>query len=247
MTSTGKVTLFDLNSRPPRKTWSPNPWKTRLILNYKGIDYETEFLEYPEVKPRLEAHLPPGNDPHYPAPTYTIPTVKFPDGTYLMDSRVIATELEKRYPSRSLHLDSPYLPRLEALVSVLMSALCPVFIPTVPQAFLNDVSREYWERTRSAMFGMPCAELGRTKGGDAMWAAVAPDMQKVTALLQETDGVFFAGGEPGYADFVWVAFLLFFKGMGDDIWRNLMKAAGDEEPHLKLLEACKEWTARDDY
>lgn len=30
------------------------PRKTRLLLNYKGLDYKTEWVEYPDIKPRLE-------------------------------------------------------------------------------------------------------------------------------------------------------------------------------------------------
>jgi len=72
-----QIVLFDLASRPPRSTWSLNPWKSnsparldhrqepvqdeltrsyhvaRLLLNYKGLNYRTEWLEYPEIAPRL--------------------------------------------------------------------------------------------------------------------------------------------------------------------------------------------------
>jgi hypothetical protein len=27
----------------------------RLILNYKGIEYDTEWVEYPDVEPRLRS------------------------------------------------------------------------------------------------------------------------------------------------------------------------------------------------
>lgn len=65
-----QIVLFDLASRPPRSTWSLNPWKSdtppldqntqadkltaRLLLNYKGLNYRTEWLEYPEIQPRLQ-------------------------------------------------------------------------------------------------------------------------------------------------------------------------------------------------
>lgn len=164
-----------------------------------------------------------------------------------MDSRLIASELEARYPSPSLHLDSPFLPRVEVLVRAAITALCPIFIPGVPEHYLADASQAYWERTRSAMFGMPCADYGRVHGGKKAWTAAAAHLQAVTALLGETDGVFFDGNEPGYADFVWVAFLVFFKDMGSEYWESLGKAAGGAERHEKLLEGCKEWLERDSY
>lgn len=50
-----KVTLYDLPSKDPCRTWSLNPWKTRLILNYKEIEYDTEWTEYPDVAPKFKA------------------------------------------------------------------------------------------------------------------------------------------------------------------------------------------------
>lgn len=49
-----KVTLYDLPSRDPCSTWSMNPWKTRLLLNYKKIEYNTEWVEYPNVAPKVK-------------------------------------------------------------------------------------------------------------------------------------------------------------------------------------------------
>ncbi|KXH27947.1 hypothetical protein CNYM01_04547 [Colletotrichum nymphaeae SA-01] len=74
-----KLILFDIPDRNGT-CWSLNPWKTRLTLNYKGIDYKTEWLEYPDMGPRLK---PTGleGDPDQIKP-YTCPTVQFPDVSY---------------------------------------------------------------------------------------------------------------------------------------------------------------------
>lgn len=67
-----KAILFDLPTKAPRKAWSLNPWKctatlsctaklnadyplARLVLNYKGIDYETEWTAYPDIAPKFKA------------------------------------------------------------------------------------------------------------------------------------------------------------------------------------------------
>lgn len=50
-----KVTLYDLPSKNPCRTWSLNPWKTRLLLNYKEIEYDTEWIEYPDIAPKFKA------------------------------------------------------------------------------------------------------------------------------------------------------------------------------------------------
>jgi hypothetical protein len=46
--------LYDLPSKQGT-AWSLNPWKTRLILNFKGIDYKTEWVEFPDVEPKMKS------------------------------------------------------------------------------------------------------------------------------------------------------------------------------------------------
>lgn len=31
-----------------------NPWKTRFLLNYKNLNYKTEWTEYPDLRKKLE-------------------------------------------------------------------------------------------------------------------------------------------------------------------------------------------------
>jgi len=63
------IVLYDLPSKGRRSCWSLNPWKSkvislyeevtnstqaRMLLNYKGLHYKTEWVEYPDLKPTLE-------------------------------------------------------------------------------------------------------------------------------------------------------------------------------------------------
>jgi hypothetical protein len=70
-----ELTLFDIKSKDHCACWSPSVWKSmscsssqscienplayqrpaRLVLNYKGLDYQTTWLEYPEIEPMLKA------------------------------------------------------------------------------------------------------------------------------------------------------------------------------------------------
>ncbi|KAI0258200.1 hypothetical protein BC834DRAFT_912736 [Gloeopeniophorella convolvens] len=31
--------------------WSPNMWKARFALNYKGVPYKTGWIEFPDIAP----------------------------------------------------------------------------------------------------------------------------------------------------------------------------------------------------
>ncbi|KAF7560081.1 hypothetical protein G7046_g4076 [Stylonectria norvegica] len=242
--SSDQIVFFDLPSKPPCTAWSLNPWKTRLLLNFKGLDYKTEWIEYPNVKPTLEPHVS-SNDGGM---EYTIPTVKFPDGTYVMDSRKIVNRIEESHPEPPLHLDSPVLSKLEALMPKIMGALRPVYVPWVPKRILNDASLEYWYRTRSATVGMPLDQLEKEQGGQPAWDAAKPVLAEVEALLkQNPEGPFFLGKTVSYADFVWVGFLIFLQRIGQDVIEELYKVSGDAQLHKDILEAAAPWSKRNDH
>lgn len=67
----GKIVLYDLPSKKG-VAWSFNPWRSmqcslylhknqrlsliaRMILNFKGLDYETQWVEYPDIAPTMKA------------------------------------------------------------------------------------------------------------------------------------------------------------------------------------------------
>ncbi|GAP85301.1 putative glutathione S-transferase [Rosellinia necatrix] len=239
--ATPKIVLFDIPSKEPNHAWSLNTWRTRLVLNYKGLDYETEWLEYPEIKPRLQPHFPDKEE-------FTVPTVKMPDGTYIMDSLVIAEELEKQYPSPNLHLDSPFRLRYFEQLKGAFPSLRPEFLLGVPNRLLKEVSHEYWHRTRTEYVGMPLEQFVREGGGEKAYKGASPFLQNITAMLKEDDeGPFFMGKTISYVDFTHAGFLIMFRRLGDDVWQQLLNATGDPETHLKFLEALKHLTERDNY
>ena len=162
-----------------------------MALNYKGIPYKTQWLEYPEIAPTFKALDIPPNPERTP---YTIPTIRIGD-KYVMDSRKIADELEKQYPSPPLHLDSPMLPKVEEICSVRggLAGLLAVFAPKVPGAILNDASRPYWVAAREKQMGMSLADLEKEKGGEKGWETVVPFLKELGNILREKEGPFVLG------------------------------------------------------
>lgn len=239
MAASHRIILFDLASKDGT-AWSLNPWKTRFLLNFKGLSYDTEWLEYPDIKLRLE--------PHISAAAYTSPTIKYTDGRYIMDSDVIARVVEKDHPSPPLHLDSPYLEKLSHILAPqIMPALRGNYIPVVPNQLLNEASLEYWYRTREEKVGMKLDVLEQTEGGEPGFAKAEPLLRQVTGWLTENDGPFFMGNTVSYADFVWAGFLIFFRRLGTDKLDRLLEKTGDASLHLGLLAAVELWSKRDDH
>lgn len=243
MASTDQIILFDLSSKDnaTNKCWSLNPWKTRLVLNYKGLPYTTEFLDYPDIEKRISPHLK--------AEHYTSPTIKYTDGRYIMDSRVIAETLEKDHPNPPMHLDSPYLANLEREIQPLMKALHPHYVPKVARnVLIEGPSAEYFYRTRTATVGMPLDEYGKKKGQD--FTAAEPHLKTITGWLKENaDGPYFMGKTVSYVDFQWGGLLLFIRRIDSTgkTFEQFLEATGDAKVHLTLLEALEPFSKRDDH
>lgn len=62
--------------------------KARMVLNFKGIDYKTEWIEYPDLAPTFKSFGLPPNDPNGTGyfMDYTAPAIRFEDGKLMMDS-----------------------------------------------------------------------------------------------------------------------------------------------------------------
>ncbi|KAK5141931.1 hypothetical protein LTR04_002392, partial [Oleoguttula sp. CCFEE 6159] len=221
-----------------------NPFvrKARMALNYKKLDYKTEWLEYPDVAPTLKSLGVPPNDPGSKF-AYSIPVIRLDEKTFVMDSREIADALEKHHPSPSLRLDSPILPKVEAIIGRAMMPLAGVVMPRIPKQLLSEPSEEYFERTRAARFGMSLAQFEKEKGGDGAWEAAKPAIEEMAELLKKEGGPYFMGKTVSYADFVVVSLLQFLKRTGDDLYERMVAY---DPAYSKLYEACAEWLARAD-
>ncbi|KEF58253.1 uncharacterized protein A1O9_06179 [Exophiala aquamarina CBS 119918] len=232
-----KIVLYDLPARDG-KAWSLNPWKTRLFLNYKGIPYKTEWIEYPDLQPAFEKLGIPPNESGF---KYTSPTIRLPNGSYIMESKKIAWDLESRYPDPPLQLDPPMLARVEAILQPIVTCLRPVFVPLVPKVFLNPVSQAYFIPSREKGLGKSLDEFA--KGGDQGIEDAKPHVKELAGLLGENpDGPFFLGKQVSYVDFVVVAWLkmLVRLGVEERIWGL------DGGSELKALyDASAKWLERD--
>lgn len=120
-----------------------------------------------------------------------------------MDSRAIATELERRYPTPSLHLDSDVLPEVEALIGKVMANMRGVLFSKGPYALMNEPSSEYFVRTREEKFGMSLAELDKKEGGEKAWERVKPVVGELGKLLRAKGGPFVLGKEGRGFLFLW--------------------------------------------
>ncbi|PWY70294.1 hypothetical protein BO94DRAFT_578954 [Aspergillus sclerotioniger CBS 115572] len=102
-TPTIPLTYYDIAMRPPvsKTCCSPNPWKSRMALNFKSLPYTTTWVPLPAIpKVRRNLDLPAcrkfadGTDFH------TLPILTDPNtDTKIGDSFDIATYLQTTYPT----------------------------------------------------------------------------------------------------------------------------------------------------
>ncbi|KAJ4380658.1 hypothetical protein N0V86_004019 [Didymella sp. IMI 355093] len=240
----GQTILYDLPTKQGT-AWSLNPWKTRLILNFKGIDYKTEWVEFPDVEPKMKSlglAPNPKDAPGYFA-DYSIPAIKYEDGSCQMDSWLIAHELEKRYPSPSLHLDDPVNIKIRDQISHILGPIFLQFLLTIP-ALLPERSQEYFYRTREAELGKPLSEVHKEALANAEegWKKAEESLKEVADLLKKHEGPYFLGKTVSYADFIFVSALYFVKCISEEAYQRMLSL----DPSIsKVYEASEQWFTKD--
>lgn len=211
--------------------------KTSRLQTHRGIGRTEQQMAYSFSSIKLREGKP----------KHTIPTVIFPDGTWVDESLDIAKKINDLYPEPKLALETPAFTSLASnILPGLMTSLRPIYMSLVPARLLNEASLPYWMETRSEIVGKsPDAVTDADR--DAAWKEVEKSgvLAQVTDLLKANGGPFFEGKEVSYVDFVWVGFLIFCRRL--DILDKALSLTGDESVHRKLLAAAEPWSKRDDH
>ncbi|OBZ68988.1 hypothetical protein A0H81_11337 [Grifola frondosa] len=231
------------------QAWSPNTWKTRFSLNYKGLPYKTQWVEYPHIAGLCkDIGAPPiGTYPNG-SPEYTLPVIYDPNTkTAVSESALIARYLDKTYPDAPTLIpaatDALHAAFQEAIEMTFIVPLLPIMLPASNHQ-LNPVSEEYFRRTREARFGKleEWSPLGPVR--DAHWKAIEAGLHKVTKWLS-MDGnekLFFMGETISYADITLASFLIWIrKVLGPDSqeWKNVKRWDGGRWG--KFMEAFEKY------
>ncbi|EMD37292.1 hypothetical protein CERSUDRAFT_73205 [Gelatoporia subvermispora B] len=207
------------------KAWSPNTWKTRLTLNYKGLPYKTIWVEYPDIESvckEIGAESTGFGLLKEGKPYYSLPVIHDPNtGTTISDSIRIARYLDKTYPDTPTvipaELEAFHAVFEDAFFQTICMPLLPVMMPFgCPQ--LNPRSEAYFRETREEKFGPMLggklenwAPAGPVR--DNRWKAVQAAFTKMAGWLS-ADGqerLFFKGKKLCYTDILVAAWLMAMK------------------------------------
>ena len=179
---------------------------------------------------------------------FTSPTVKLPDGTFVMDSINIAKKLESMYPSPSLRLDTHLHEPVTEAVGICAFGLWPDGSLSTFRNVLSDRSALWFAEDRKKRVGMFLEELSTQKGGEAAWKALESpggpfDMLKdVLTRHRKDSGPFVLGSEVSYGDFVAASL---FEGIARTDAKIYDRMMGHDKSFQMLHKACSAWLERD--
>ncbi|KAJ3991637.1 hypothetical protein F5050DRAFT_1122714 [Lentinula boryana] len=207
------ITLYDFAWKFGQGVcWNPHVGKLRYCLNYKGLQYKTIWIEYPDVKATIETigakstGLQPTGEPWY-----TIPAiVDDATGVALAESVDIVEYLDNTYPNT---------PRLipegtHALQAAFRDAFYPKlayyypFLVPITETVLNPPSATFFRAKYEAIFGKKLENV-YPEGQERVvaWNKWKEAIGGVDAWMKKDD-IWMMGNTPSFADFILASFIL---------------------------------------
>ncbi|KAF5363095.1 hypothetical protein D9757_012040 [Collybiopsis confluens] len=223
------ITLYDFASQKyPGAGWNSHVWKTRYTLNYKGLEYKTKFIEYPDIEATIKkiGAKPTGTQPNG-QPWYTLPAiVDDSTGVAIAESVDIAEYLDKTYPNtpRAIPEGSHALQAIfrEVFYNKL-AAYFPFLVPCMEKV-MNASSAKHFRAEYEAIFGAKLEDV--FPQGDARveaWKKWTDVISSFDAYMKPEDE-WFMGKTPSLADFIFASFVFSAKNFfGEDSkeWKEI--------------------------
>lgn len=252
------ITFYDIECPTPLRTASPNTWKTRLSLNYKGIPYKTEWIDFPDMRALYDKI---GAKPHTGlsgAPNYSLPLIKDDStGVALGESFAIAKYLDDTYPNTpKLIPDSEDggFEKQSALVREIEGGLFPalslILKRTLDCGVLTPRGREYFSAARAPLLALVGVKVDSVadvqlsaEEREAQWGKVQGFFDNMNAKLGgEGKNCWFLGETVSFADFALAGIILCQKELwGEDSkeWKDVMTWHGGK--WAKFIEGVKDY------
>ncbi|KAG8879728.1 hypothetical protein FRB97_001474 [Tulasnella sp. 331] len=232
------IILYDIPSTfETQQAWSYNTWKARLVLNYKGIPYRTEWVTYPDIEQTFrKVDLPPLKMMPNGKPLYTCPAIidYIADpifGKRVAESTKIAHYLDETYASEQ-HGPTLFPKGTEAAQNEFINEIDPesgsglkshvsILVVALSVGVLDARGAEYINREREKRLGRPVADVGREGSLERKeaWDGVKRCLDKIAATYdknKEGQGQFFTGKAITYADIYLISFFLWLRYLPSD-------------------------------
>ncbi len=199
------IVLYELRAEDPAFLFSPYCWRIRLALAHKRLAFESEPITFLE-KEKIAF-----------SGSKLVPVLKDGD-TVVTESLDILDYLDRTYPQGPLGLDTEMgRNRVRLINELILRHLTPaLFKPTILPIYEAQPAavKGYFRESREARFGCTLEAVAA--------AGSAKEAQKALASLeaQLKHSPFLDGQQPGAADFVVGAHLIFAWVYGFQYWTD---------------------------
>ncbi|KAL4062937.1 hypothetical protein J3A83DRAFT_4301539 [Scleroderma citrinum] len=217
--------LYDIPSKVQGRFWSPNTAKSRFVLAYKGLPFEVDWVEFPDIAPRMKEIGATLNKLFDGSEGYTLPVLSDPNtGAIITDSWDIAVYLENTYPEK------PIFPKgTRGLIRAFGTTLKDQIRPAVKlfllrgREIMNEPSAEHYTTTREEYFKQKFEEFSpEGPERDQHWSVLEKGLTTSKMWYDNTDGKWLMGSTFSYADIVVGSGLFWFKRvLHDDEWKRV--------------------------
>ena len=179
--------LYELCGENRDVRFSPYCWRVRLMLDHKGLDYDTVPITFIEKQPLENAS------------SRTVPVLN-DDGTWVKDSFEIALYLDDTYPDSPLFGDG--IARAQAVVlndwvnSTIARGIFPMIVADIHRQ-LDPKNAAYFRETREKFLGCTLEDAQGTRA--ERLAPFRVSLSPLRAALKRGDWL--AGEAPGWLDY----------------------------------------------
>ncbi|KAH9480823.1 Glutathione S-transferase-like protein ustS [Psilocybe cubensis] len=225
------IVLYDVPSTSPGYSMSLNTWRTRYCLNYKGLPFITEWVEFPHLE-SLYAKLGivPKAMKANGSPHYTVPVIYDPlTNKSIYDSMAIAEYLDQQYSDTPQIFPHNTIGLAQTFTEAFMSYIPPARELLIWTIFvcLRPPSIQYFRDDMEAKVGKKLEDLVPDDQLSAHMTALQGVLEKINNLYAKNagKGPFIMGEELSWADVVVAGFLMCFRvSTGEDSqkWKEII-------------------------
>ncbi|KAF8880524.1 hypothetical protein BD779DRAFT_1446175 [Infundibulicybe gibba] len=247
------ITFFDIPTTSTIPS-SPNTWKVRLVLNFKGLHFQTQWVPTTEIESVcISQGIPPTGTKPSGEPHYTLPAIiDHTSELVLSDSTPIIEYLERVYPSPHYDLfpkgSRAFHAMFENFIATnILSYSSSLWIMGLYQTKL-PVDQVHFRKRMEERFGKPLEkiELSGPERERAYGEVESAFSSLAEFLDKNTEGDYIMGKRISFSDFALWSCLISLKTISpDEAWVKLASWNGGR--WVKYFQKCEEWMAVDHY
>ncbi|ORY84823.1 hypothetical protein BCR37DRAFT_391586 [Protomyces lactucae-debilis] len=205
-TATMTYYLYDINNVAGKDgkaiCWSPNTYKPRPIFQVKGLDYETRWISYPDIKPQIGHHgQADAETPICPILLDTSTASGESEGTWVPESFEIAQYLEEKHPEPTIFPGGKDVHKrlLDYCAKEVLPHALKWMLDKIPPK-LDERGGRYFSETRCKRFNVESLS-DISKNRDAHLVGLRAGLTPLFHAIRQS-GKFLTGEDFGYADIV---------------------------------------------